>query len=142
MTTRASHISIVLPEGWPRAHGYSNAMTAQGKTVWLAGQIGWNPITMQIESDDLADQFATALQNMVAVLHAAGSEPSHLVRLTWFITDRDAYLDARTEIGRHYREIIGRHYPAMSVVVVSSLVEPRAKIEIEATAVIPDGSTP
>jgi enamine deaminase RidA (YjgF/YER057c/UK114 family) len=120
---------------WSRPHGYSDAMTATGRVLVTAGIIGWNPQNQMIESDNFASQTAQALRNIVAVLAAAGAEPRHLVRLTWYVTSRDEYLAAREGIGLAYREILGRHYPAMAVVVVSALLEPRAKVEIEATAV-------
>jgi enamine deaminase RidA (YjgF/YER057c/UK114 family) len=120
---------------WSRPHGYSDAMTATGRVLVTAGIIGWNPQNQIIESDNFASQTAQALRNIVAVLAAAGAEPRHLVRLTWYVTSRDEYLAAREGIGLAYREILGRHYPAMAVVVVSALLEPRAKVEIEATAV-------
>jgi enamine deaminase RidA (YjgF/YER057c/UK114 family) len=103
----------------------------------VAGQIGWDPATERFESDDLAAQARRALANVVAVLRAGGAEPGHVLRLTWYLTDRAAYLAARSELGRAYRELFGRHYPAMSVVFVAGLVEERARVEIEATAVVP-----
>jgi enamine deaminase RidA (YjgF/YER057c/UK114 family) len=106
--------------------------------VSVAGQIGWNPVTGLIESADFARQTTQALRNVVAVLNAAGARSEHLVRMTWFITDRDSYLDARAAIGDSYREIVGRHFPAMSVVIVSGLIEPDAVVEIEATAIVPE----
>ncbi|MGQ0538726.1 MAG: RidA family protein [Gemmatimonadaceae bacterium] len=127
---------IAVP-GWPRPAGYSNGIVASGRVLAIAGQIGWNPATRQIETEDLVQQTRAALANVVTVLRAAGGEPAHLVRLTWYITDRDAYLARREDIGRAYRDVMGRHYPAMSVVVVAGLIEPRAQVEIEATAVLP-----
>ncbi|MGH7655563.1 MAG: RidA family protein, partial [Gemmatimonadaceae bacterium] len=106
------------------------------RIVVTAGQIGWNPVTCAFETDDFVAQTAQALRNIVAILKAAAATPAHMVRLTWYITDREAYLNARKEIGDAYREIMGRHFPAMSVVVVSALLEARAKVEIEATAVV------
>jgi enamine deaminase RidA (YjgF/YER057c/UK114 family) len=129
--------SVVVP-GWPRPSGYSDGMTARGRVVVTAGLVGWNPASGAFDSDDFAEQVAQTLRNVVAVLAAAGAEPRHLVRLTWYVTDRDAYLAERPVIGAHYRAIIGRHFPAMAVVFVSALVEPRAKVEIEATAVVQD----
>ena len=129
---------ILRPEGWPRPSGYSDGLVARGSLVVLAGQIGWNPVTAVFESDDMSAQVGQALRNIVALLKEAGAEPRHLVRLTWFITDREAYISARREIGAAYREVIGANYPPMSVVVVSGLIEARAKIEIEATAVVPE----
>ncbi len=129
---------ILRPEGWPRPSGYSDGLVARGSVVVLAGQIGWNPVTAVFESDDMSAQVAQALRNIVALLKEAGAEPRHLVRLTWFITDREAYISARREIGAAYREVIGANYPPMSVVVVSGLIEARAKVEIEATAMVPE----
>lgn len=129
---------IVAPDGWTAAIGYSDGVVARGRTVYVAGQIGWNPVTSRFESDELVAQVEQALRNVVSVLRAAGAEPRHLVRLTWFVLDRDAYAASRVEIGRKYREVIGRHFPAMSLLVVVGLLEPRALVEIEATAVIPD----
>jgi enamine deaminase RidA (YjgF/YER057c/UK114 family) len=127
----------IEPEGWAKAVGYAHGMSATGRLVVTAGQVGWDPISSTFASDDLAAQTAQALRNVVAVLRGAGAEPEHLVRMTWFVTSRAEYVAARRQIGLAYRDIIGRHYPAMSVVVVSALVEERAKIEIEATAVVP-----
>ena len=130
------------PEGWAAPVGYTNGVSvegAQGRQIYLAGQIGWNPATCQFETDDLVAQVRQALENIVALLRAAKAEPAHLVRLTWFITDKAAYLGARREIGKAYRDVIGRHYPPMSLLVVAALLEDRALVEIEATAVLPRG---
>ena len=127
----------VVVSGWARPHGYSDGMTATGRLLVTAGVIGWNPATQAIESDNLASQFAQALRNIVDILAAAGAEPQHVIRLTWYVTNRDEYIAARPAIGTAYREVMGRHYPVMAVVVVAGLLEPRAKVEIEATAVIP-----
>ncbi|MFI5233601.1 MAG: RidA family protein [Gemmatimonadales bacterium] len=133
-----SDFDAINPIGWKAPAGYSHGIsTRTGRMVVTAGQVGWNPATCEFESDDFAAQVAQALRNVAGVLKAAAATPAHLVRLTWFITDRDGYVAARKEIGEAYREIMGRHYPAMSVVVVSALLEPRAKVEIEATAVVP-----
>jgi enamine deaminase RidA (YjgF/YER057c/UK114 family) len=133
---------LVQPAGWPPPRGYANAtavaLTA-GRLVFLAGQVGWDPLTCAFASDDLAAQAEQALANIVAVLRAAGAEPHHLTRLTWYITDRDEYLAARPALATVYRAHLGRHYPAMTLVVVQALLEPRAKVEIEATAVVPAG---
>ena len=126
---------ILQPEGWARPRGYANGIEAAGRQVFVSGQIGWDA-GQRIVSDDFAAQARQALANIVAVLATAGAKPEQLVRLTWFVTSRDEYNAALTEIGAAYRELIGRHYPAMSVVVVAGLLEPRAKVEIEATAVI------
>lgn len=132
---------ILQPEGWANPKGYSNGMAAEGRLVFTAGQIGWNPETCQFETDDFAAQTEQALKNVVAVLRAAGAEPRHLVRLTWYITDKAAYLGAQREIGKAYREVIGKNFPAMAVVVVAGLLEDRAKVEIEATAVVASPGT-
>ena len=124
------------PAGWPRPGGYANAVSATGRLVFIAGQIGWDPLTGQFASRDLAMQVRQALKNVVAALAAAGGRPTDLTRLTWFITDREAYMTHREAIGACYRDVLGRHFPAMSVVVVKELLEAAAKVEIEATAVI------
>ena len=126
------------PEGWAPPVGHAHGMTATGRFVLAAGQVGWDPTTATFMSDDVTAQTAQALRNVVAVLRAGGAGPEHLVRLTWYFTDREEYVRARPGIGAAYREIIGRHYPAMAVVMVSALVEERAKVEIEATAVVPE----
>ena len=124
------------PPGWAQPIGYANGIAASGRLVFVAGQIGWNPETCQFETDDLAAQVRQTLENIVAVLKEAGAEPRHLVRLTWYITDKAAYVAARKEIGRAYREVIGRHFPTMALLVVAALLEDRALVEIEATAVV------
>jgi enamine deaminase RidA (YjgF/YER057c/UK114 family) len=128
---------VVRPEGWPRGAGYADGVLARGRVLAIAGQIGWDPVTQAFDSDDMGEQTARALANLVAVLRAAGGAPEHLVRLTWYVTSRDEYVAARARIGEAYRATIGRHFPAMSVVVVAGLLEPRAKVEIEGTAVMP-----
>ena len=130
-------MKFLQPEGWKPAKGYANGVVASGRLVILGGQIGWNA-SQEFESDDFVDQFRQTLTNIVTLLTEAGGEPNHLVRLTWFITDRDAYLQSQRALGQVYRDVIGRHFPAMSVVQVVKLVEERALIEIEATAVLPD----
>jgi enamine deaminase RidA (YjgF/YER057c/UK114 family) len=129
---------IIHPPGWAKPVGYANAVAATGRQVYVAGQVGWDPLTATFASDDFAAQTRQALANVATVLRAAGAEPRHLVRLTWFVTSRADYVAARLAIGVAYREILGPHYPAMSLVIVSGLVEERAKVEIEATAVVPD----
>ena len=129
---------ILQPEGWAAPVGYSNGVAVQGRQIYVAGQVGWNPATCRFETDDLAVQVRQALENIVAVLREAGAEPQHLVRLTWYITDKAAYVAARREIGHAYKEVIGRHYPPMSLMVVAALLEDRALVEIEATAVMPE----
>lgn len=124
------------PAGWKRASGYSNGVLAEGRTIWVAGQVGWTGAQV-FETDDFGGQVRQALENVVAVLKEAGAGPEHLVRLTWYVTDKREYLGALGEVGAAYRETIGRHYPAMTLVQVGALVEDRAKVEIEATAVLP-----
>jgi enamine deaminase RidA (YjgF/YER057c/UK114 family) len=133
-----SDFEILQPAGWAKPIGYANGIAATGRLVFVAGQIGWNPATCQIETDDFATQVAQTLRNIVEVLREAGAEPRHIARMTWYITDKAAYLAARKEIGQAWREVMGRHFPAMAVVVVSALIEDRALVEIEATAVVGD----
>ena len=130
-------MKILQPPGWPRPRGYSNGIAARGTVVFVGGQIGWNA-QGRFESDDFAAQARQALANVVAVLAEAGGKPEHIARMTWYVTDRREYVAAYQAVGEAYREIIGRHYPAMTAVEVSALVEDRARVEIEATAVIPD----
>jgi len=131
-------IELVRPQGWADPDGYADAVAARGRVVFAAGQIGWDPVTQTFASDDFAAQARQALENVAAVLRAAGAEPRHLVRLTWFVTSKTEYRAARRELGRAYRDVLGDHYPAMSLLVVSALLEDRAKVEIEATAVVPE----
>ena len=126
----------IHPSGWMKPSGYAHGVAASGRVIVTSGQVGWNPTNGAIESDDFAEQSAQALRNVIDVLRAAGAGPEHLVRLTWFITDRDEYWNARPALGRAYREIVGKHFPAMTVIVVKALLEERAKVEIEATAVV------
>lgn len=128
---------VVAPSGWQSPSGYAHGVSADGRIIAIAGQVGWNPRTGQFESDDFAQQTAQALKNIQEVLQASNARPEHIVRLTWFVTSRDEYINARKAIGVAYKEVFGRYYPAMSVVVVSALIETRAKVEIEATAVVP-----
>lgn len=128
--------SFLNPEGWVPAKGYANGVLAEGKVVYTGGLIGWNG-QQQFEHADLVGQFEQTLKNIVAVLDTAGARPDHLVRLTWYITDKREYLSNLKEIGAAYRRVIGRHFPAMAVVQVVALMEDAAKVEIEATAVIP-----
>jgi enamine deaminase RidA (YjgF/YER057c/UK114 family) len=127
---------LIRPEGWKRPRGYSNAVAAHGEQIFLAGQIGWNE-REEIVSADFVAQTAQALRNIVALLRAAGAEPEHLVRMTWYVTDKREYTARASEIGAAYREIIGTVYPAMTLVQVADLLENGAKVEIEATAVVP-----
>ena len=130
-------MKILQPPGWPRPRGYSNGIEARGTVVFVGGQIGWNA-EGRFESDDFAAQARQALANVVAVLAEAGAKPEHIARMTWYVTDRREYVAAHKAIGEAYRAIMGRHFPAMTAVEVSALIEDRAKVEIEATAVIPD----
>jgi len=126
---------ILQPPGWARPRGYANGVAATGRLVFVAGQIGWDA-EQRFASDGFAAQVRQALANVVAVLACAGAKPEHLVRVTWYVTNRDEYNAALAEVGTAWRELIGRNFPAMSVVVVAGLLEPRAKVEIEATAVV------
>jgi enamine deaminase RidA (YjgF/YER057c/UK114 family) len=128
---------ILHPRGWKAAAGYSNGVSARGRLVVTGGIIGWNA-DQECESDDFAAQAGQALRNIVEVLACGGAGPEHLVRLTWYVTDKREYLASLKELGRAYREVIGRHFPAMALVQVVGLVEDRAKVEIEATAVVPE----
>jgi len=132
-----SDSKLIHPDGWMKPSGYSHGVSASGRVVVTAGQVGWNPSNGAIESNEMAEQAAQALRNVVTLLRAAGAGPEHLVRLTWFVTDMDEYLISRKALGAAYREILGQNFPAMSVIGVSALVEKRAKVEIEATAVVP-----
>ncbi len=128
----------LLPEGWPRPKGYSNAISVgAGRTIYVAGLVGWNE-QEEFESDKLTDQFRKTLENIVAVLSQDGAGPEHIVRMTWYITDKREYLSSLKEMGAIYREIIGKNYPVMACVEVSALMEDAAKIEIETTAVVED----
>ena len=128
----------LAPPGWAPPRGYSHGLVATGRVIALSGQVGWDPVAAAITTDDFVAQVKQALANVVTLLGEANATPSHLVRLTWYITDRSAYLTHRRAIGTAYREVLGSVYPPMSVVVVSALVEDRALVEIEATAVIPE----
>lgn len=128
----------LYPDGWAFPRGYSHGVVASGRQVILAGQVGWNPRTLEFESDDLVDQIRQTLENVVRLLAEAEALPRHLVRLTWYITDRAEYIDSQRDIGVVYREIMGTHYPPMAMVVVKALIERQAKVEIEATAMIPE----
>lgn len=130
-------MQVLLPPGWPRPKGYSNGVAARGRMVFVAGMIGWDA-QGQFHTDDLAGQVRQALTNIVEVLREGGAKPEHIVRMTWYVTDKREYVAAAREIGRHFREIIGSFNAAMTAVQVTALVEDRAKVEIEVTAVIPD----
>ena len=130
-------MQVLLPEGWPRPKGYANGVTVKGRQVYIAGMIGWDAQCV-FHTDDFAEQVAQALRNIVAVLSEAGGKPEHIVRVTWYVTNKQEYLAAGREVGKAYREIIGSYNAAMTAVEVKALIEDRAKVEIEATAVIPD----
>lgn len=129
--------TVLQPADWPRPRGYANGVAAQGRQVFVAGMVGWNAAA-QFESDDLVDQVRQALANVKAVLDEAGAKPEHMVRMTWYILDREEYNARLAELGAAYREVMGRNFPAMTCVQVAALVEARAKVEIEVTAVLPD----
>lgn len=128
-------MKIIHPPDWARPSGYANGIEAEGKMIFVAGQIGWNA-QMKFESDDFVDQTRQALSNVLAVLKSAGAGPNSITRLTWYIVDKRDYKQRAREVGEVYRELMGKHYPAMTLVEVSALLEDRAKVEIEATAVI------
>ena len=130
-------MQILQPPDWPRPKGYSNGIAAQGKLVFVAGQIGWDRNEF-ILSDNLVEQVRQTLLNTVAVLAEAGAGPEHVTRMTWYILDKQEYQSSRKDIGRIYRDIMGNNYPAMAMLQVSALIEEQAKVEIETTAVIPD----
>ena len=130
-------MQVLLPPGWPRPKGYANGVTAKGLMVFVAGMIGWDAQGV-FHSDELGAQARQALQNVVEVLKEGGARPEHIVRMTWYVTDKREYVAAYPEIGRHFRELIGSFNAAMTAVEVSALVEDRAKVEIEVTAVVPD----
>lgn len=126
---------VLLPEGWPRPRGYSNGVEASGRTVFVAGQIGWTPEGVFIETG-FVGQFRQTLENTLAVLGEAGARPEHIVRMTWYVVDKAEYLASLREVGAIWRELMGAHYPAMAVVEVKGLIEDAARIEIETTAMI------
>ena len=128
---------VLQPEGWASAKGYANGIEARGRMVFVAGMIGWNAQS-QFETNDFVGQCRQAMQNIVATLACAGAGPQHMVRMTWYIKDKKEYLARGRELGRVYQEILGRHYPAMTLIQVADLLEDRALVEIEVTAVIPD----
>jgi enamine deaminase RidA (YjgF/YER057c/UK114 family) len=130
-------LEIVNPAGWPKPRGYANGVAGRGRMVFVAGQIGWTP-DERWESDDFIGQLRQALKNTVAVLAAAGAAPEHIVRMTWYVTDKQEYLASKAEIGAVWRDLLGRNFPAMALVQVVALVEDRARLEIETTALIPD----
>lgn len=129
-------MDTLLPDGWPRPHGYANGVSVEGRMILVAGQIGWDPRTGEIVSEDFAAEVRQALVNALAILAAGGMGPRDVARATWFVTDLAAYRSARRELGAVWRELFGKHYPAMSVIGVSALLEPGARVEIEVTAVM------
>lgn len=131
-------MEVLQPPGWARPKGYANGVAASGRLVFVSGMIGWDGQGV-FHSDDFVAQTRQALANIVEVLAAAGARPEHIVRMTWYVVDRAEYLAAQREIGAAYRDIIGRHYPAMTAVAVTALMEERARVEIEVTAVVPEG---
>ena len=131
-------MQILQPPGWARAKGFSNGIACKGKLVFIAGQIGWTG-QAKWEARDFAGQFRQALFNIIEILKEANGKPEHIVRLTWYVLDKREYANALKEVGVAYRELMGRHYPTMAVVQVGGLVENEARLEIEATAVIPEG---
>jgi enamine deaminase RidA (YjgF/YER057c/UK114 family) len=128
---------ILQPPDWVPPKGYANGIAARGKTVFVGGQIGWNG-QQQFESDDFVTQARQALRNVLAILAEAGAGPEHITRMTWYVTDKREYVASYRALGAAYREVIGRHFPAMTAVQVVALIEDRAKVEIEATAMVPD----
>jgi len=130
-------MNLLQPPGWAPAKGYANGIAARGMQIYVGGQIGWNA-QQQFETDDFIAQTAQTLRNIVAVLKEAGAGPEHMVRMTWYILDRVEYNARLQELGQVYREVMGRNFPAMTCVQVAALVEARAKVEIEVTAVLPD----
>ena len=130
-------MKLLQPPGWATPRGYANGIAARGTMVFVGGQIGWNA-QQQFESDDFIAQTAQALRNVAAVLREAGAGPEHMVRMTWYVVDREEYIARLKELGEAYRGVMGRSFPAMTCVEVGALMEERARVEIEVTAVIPD----
>lgn len=130
-------MNTLLPPGWPRPRGYANGVVASGRTIFVAGMIGWDA-QGHFQSDDFAAQAHQTLSNIVAVLKAGGAQPQHIVRMTWYVLDKHEYLAALPSIGRAFRELVGHYDIAMTAVQVSALIEDRARVEIEVTAVVPD----
>ena len=130
-------MKILQPDGWPRPSGYSNGILAEGRMLFVAGQVGWNARN-EMTGERLVDQIRQALENIVSILKTGGAEPRHIVRMTWYVTNLDDYRTSSLEIGEVYRFVNGNHYPAMTLVRVAELLEDGAKVEIEATAVIPE----
>jgi enamine deaminase RidA (YjgF/YER057c/UK114 family) len=136
MTTNDASHEFLHPRNWKRAKGYANGIAAEGRMVFVAGQIGWNA-DQQFESLDFVAQVRQALENVLAVVHEAGGGPEHVTRLTWYITNKSEYLSRLPEVGEAYRSAMGKHFPAMTMVQVTALIEDQARVEIEASAVVP-----
>ena len=136
-TAGENHLKVILPAGWPRPKGYSNGVVARGRMLFIAGMIGWDA-QGQFHSDEFAAQAWQALKNVTEVLHEAGGKPENIVRMTWYVTDKQEYLAASEKVGLAFRELIGSYNAAMTAVEVTTLMEDRAKVEIEVTAVLPD----
>ena len=134
-------MQLLHPKGWAPTSGFSNGVAAEGRQVFVAGQVGWNA-RQEIVDDDFVAQVEQALRNIVDILAEADALPEHLVRLTWYITDKREYIARASEVGQTYRRVVGRHFPAMTLVQVAALLDDRAKVEIEATAVVPTGAPP
>ncbi|GAA0790337.1 RidA family protein [Cupriavidus gilardii] len=137
---RGQPMAVLQPPGWAAPRGYANGILTEfqagSRLIFVGGQIGWNG-QCEFESDDFAEQTAQALRNVIAVLEQGGARAEHIARMTWYVKDKAEYVAAYPAIGKHYREIIGRHFPAMTAVEVADLIEPRARVEIEVTAVVP-----
>nr|WP_246270772.1 RidA family protein [Hongsoonwoonella zoysiae] len=136
-TNASSGLETLLPEGWPKPRGYANGMAGEGRVVLTGGQVGWTP--EGVFSPDFIEQVRQTLENVVKVVEAAGGRAEHIGRLTWYVTDMEAYRNSLKDLGPAYRSVLGRHFPSMAVVQVLSLVEPEAMVEIEGTAIIPKG---
>lgn len=136
MSNTAIH-QLLNPSHWKPAVGYTNGILASGRTLFVGGQVGWND-DQRFESDDFVDQVRQTLTNIVTILREADAGPEHLVRLTWYVTDKKEYLARLKDMGAAYRDVLGRHFPTMTMVQVADLVEDQAKVEVEATAVVPD----
>jgi enamine deaminase RidA (YjgF/YER057c/UK114 family) len=134
---KSATLEILQPAHWPRPKGFSHGVAARGRLLFIAGQVGWDSAG-RFASNRLAEQVKVALENIVAVLAAAGARPEHVTRMVWYVTSREEYYAALKDIGANYRAVMGRHFPAMSVVQVVALMEPEAKVEIEATGVVPE----
>ncbi|MNM14167.1 Enamine/imine deaminase [compost metagenome] len=137
MNNEENTMQVLQPAGWARPRGYANGVAASGRTVYVSGMIGWDA-QGEFHTDDFAGQVRQALLNIVAVLAEAGALPEHIVRMTWYVLDKKEYVAAYPQIGLAYKEIIGKHYPSMTAVQVAGLIEDRARVEIEVTAVLPD----